>query len=230
MSRAARSRGPVRPSRGRCSHRARRGVVRSRAAPPPRSAPASPAMRSAWSSTANAFSRGSRRSGASSSPRSTPTRPRRWRRCAPGCFPSSTRGSTARRRASSSSRRTHRVHLLARTRDDDLDLLAEATAVIGVGQGVAPEDYPLLQPFQDALGAELAATRKVTDRGWLPRARQLGITGRSIAPRLYVALGASGKYNHMVGVRAALLGARGQHGSGCAGVRCRGRRHRRRLA
>ena len=95
------------------------------------------------------------------------------------------------------------MHVLARTRDDDLDLLAEATAVIGVGQGVAPEDYPLLEPLRDALGAELAATRKVTDRGWLPRARQVGITGRSIAPRLYVVLGASGKFNHMVGVRAA---------------------------
>ncbi len=97
----------------------------------------------------------------------------------------------------------HRVHVLARTRDDDLDTLAEATVVLGVGQGVAPEEYPLLEPLRDALGAELAATRKVTDRGWLPRARQVGITGRSIAPRLYVVLGASGKFNHMVGVRAA---------------------------
>ena len=53
------------------------------------------------------------------------------------------------------------------------------------------------------MGAELAATRKVTDQGWAPRARQVGITGRSIAPRLYVAIGLSGKFNHMVGVRAA---------------------------
>jgi electron transfer flavoprotein alpha subunit len=53
------------------------------------------------------------------------------------------------------------------------------------------------------LGAELGATRKVTDKGWLPRARQIGITGRTIAPRLYVALGTSGKFNHMVGVRRA---------------------------
>ena len=43
----------------------------------------------------------------------------------------------------------------------------------------------------------------MTDRGWAPRARQVGITGRSIAPRLYVAVGLSGKFNHMVGVRAA---------------------------
>jgi electron transfer flavoprotein alpha subunit len=97
----------------------------------------------------------------------------------------------------------HRVEIRARTRDDDLDVLAEATVVIGVGQGVAPEEYAALEPMRVLLGAELAATRKVTDRGWLPRARQVGITGRSIAPRLYVVLGASGKYNHMVGVRAA---------------------------
>jgi electron transfer flavoprotein alpha subunit len=96
-----------------------------------------------------------------------------------------------------------RVSILARTRDDDLDVLAEATVVIGVGQGIPPEDYGELEPLRLALGAELAATRKVTDQGWLPRARQVGITGRSIAPRLYVSLGTSGKFNHMVGVRAA---------------------------
>lgn len=99
--------------------------------------------------------------------------------------------------------RRGRVQLLARTRDDDLDVLAEAQAVVGVGQGIEPDEYPLLDPLLQVLGAELAATRKVTDRGWLPRARQVGITGRSIAPRLYVLLGASGKFNHMVGVRAA---------------------------
>ena len=96
-----------------------------------------------------------------------------------------------------------RVRMLARTRDDDLDVLADANAVVGVGQGVGPDEYPALGPLLAILDAELAATRKVTDQGWLPRARQLGITGRSIAPRLYVALGLSGKFNHMVGVRAA---------------------------
>jgi electron transfer flavoprotein alpha subunit len=75
--------------------------------------------------------------------------------------------------------------------------------VIGVGTGVAPDEYEALGPLAALLGAELAATRKVTDKGWAPRSRQVGITGRSIAPRLYVALGLSGKFNHMVGVRAA---------------------------
>jgi electron transfer flavoprotein alpha subunit len=96
-----------------------------------------------------------------------------------------------------------RVRLLSRTRDDDLDTLAEAQAVVGIGVGIDPGDYPMLDPLLVALGAELGATRKVTDKGWLPRARQIGITGRSIAPRLFVSIGASGKFNHTIGVRAA---------------------------
>ena len=76
--------------------------------------------------------------------------------------------------------------------------------MIGVGTGVAPEEYQELSPLAAVLGAELAATRKVTDKGWAPRARQVGITGRSIAPRLVRGGRAqSGKFNHMVGVRAA---------------------------
>lgn len=96
-----------------------------------------------------------------------------------------------------------RVRVLSRRRDDDVEVLARADVVIGLGTGVPPDDYGRLSTLAAILGAELAATRKVTDRGWAPRARQVGITGRSIAPRLYVALGLSGKFNHMVGVRAA---------------------------
>jgi electron transfer flavoprotein alpha subunit len=88
-------------------------------------------------------------------------------------------------------------------RDDDLDVLAAAHVVVGVGTGVQSQEYPLLDPLLEVLGAELAATRKVTDKGWLPRSRQVGITGRSIGPRLYVALGLSGKFNHVIGVRGA---------------------------
>lgn len=99
--------------------------------------------------------------------------------------------------------RPTRVRVGARTRDDDLDALARAEAVIGVGRGVDPAAYGRLEPLRVRLGAELAGTRQVTDRGWLPRARQIGITGRSIGPRLYVAVGVAGKFNHMVGVRAA---------------------------
>jgi electron transfer flavoprotein alpha subunit len=96
-----------------------------------------------------------------------------------------------------------RVRVISRRQDDDVEVLARAEVVIGLGSGVGPDEYPLLSPLATVLGAELAATRKVTDKGWAPRARQVGITGRSLSPRLYVALGLSGKFNHMVGVRAA---------------------------
>ena len=96
-----------------------------------------------------------------------------------------------------------RVQVTDRRRDDDIDILADAASVIAVGQGVDPADYPKLDPLARLLNAELGCTRKVTDNGWMPHARQIGITGRSIAPRLFVMIGASGKFNHTVGVRGA---------------------------
>ncbi len=96
-----------------------------------------------------------------------------------------------------------RVAVSLRTREDDLDALADAPVVIGVGVGVDPSEYGELKPLLELLDAELGATRKVTDKGWLPRARQIGITGRTISPRCFVAIGSSGKFNHIVGVRSA---------------------------
>ena len=108
-----------------------------------------------------------------------------------------------------------RVRILGERRNDDVETLARAQIVIGVGTGVAPDEYEKLSPLAALLGAQLAATRKVTDKGWAPRARQVGITGRSIAPRLYIALALSGKFNHMVGVRAAgtILAVNGDPGA-----------------
>lgn len=97
----------------------------------------------------------------------------------------------------------HRIDIARRSRDDDLEALATATAVVCVGAGVPPDEYRLVDPLLRALGAELAATRKVTDLGWQPRSRQVGITGRSIAPRLLVTVGVRGAFNHMVGARRA---------------------------
>ena len=97
----------------------------------------------------------------------------------------------------------NRVRLQPARRDDDVEVLARAEVVIGVGAGVQPDEYSDLSGLAAVLGAEMAATRKVTDKGWAPRARQVGITGRSIAPRLYVGVAVSGKFNHMVGVRSA---------------------------
>ena len=96
-----------------------------------------------------------------------------------------------------------RVRPFARKRVDDIDALATAERVIGVGAGVDQEDYALLHSLADQIGATLAATRRVTDAGLLPRARQVGITGHSIAPRLFISIGSSGKFNHTVGLRNA---------------------------
>ncbi len=96
-----------------------------------------------------------------------------------------------------------RLRISGREREDDSIELSRASFVIGAGQGIQPEDYPILEELRRQLGAVLCATRKVTDKGWMPRARQVGITGHSIAPRLFISVGASGKFNHTIGIRGA---------------------------
>jgi electron transfer flavoprotein alpha subunit len=96
-----------------------------------------------------------------------------------------------------------RVVISEQYREDDIQRLLSATAVVGVGAAIEPQRYAELDPLLGALGAQLAATRRVTDKGWLPHARQVGLTGHSIAPRVYLAIGISGSSNHMIGVRRA---------------------------
>jgi len=83
------------------------------------------------------------------------------------------------------------------------DLLDAAPLVLGVGKGVGADGVARVRALADRLGAGLAATRDVTDAGWLPRQHQVGITGRAIAPRLYVALGVRGAIEHLIGLRRA---------------------------
>lgn len=97
----------------------------------------------------------------------------------------------------------HRVTIMDRRQNDSLERLAQAEVVVGVGAGVGAEALPRLDELIELLGAELGCTRKLTDSGSLPHSGQIGITGRSISPRLYLAIGTSGKFNHMVGVRSA---------------------------
>jgi electron transfer flavoprotein alpha subunit len=96
-----------------------------------------------------------------------------------------------------------RLRIVSRRQTDQLDALALATRVVGVGAGMPPERYGELDPLLRVLKAELATTRKVTDQGWLPHSRQVGITGRSIAPNLYIALAISGRFNHTCGMQAS---------------------------
>jgi electron transfer flavoprotein alpha subunit len=101
------------------------------------------------------------------------------------------------------SRSRGRVKEIAELRDPQVESFLSAETVIGIGAGVKPQDLDCISPLAEALGAQIAATRKVTDQGWLPRGRQVGITGHSIAPKLYVALGVAGKFNHVIGVQSA---------------------------
>ena len=96
-----------------------------------------------------------------------------------------------------------RIRIITQTRDGGGGPLTRAACVVAVGAGVPPDRYGELSELLRFLSAELVGTRKVTDQGWLPRSRQIGLTGHSIGPRLYLALGLSGKFNHLVGVRRA---------------------------
>ena len=82
--------------------------------------------------------------------------------------------------------------------------LEAARIVMGVGKGVGgPDNLPTISSLARSIGATLAATRDVTDAGWLPRQVQVGLTGKSIAPELYIAVGVRGAFNHTVGIQKA---------------------------
>ena len=82
--------------------------------------------------------------------------------------------------------------------------LEEATAVVGFGKGIGgPENLPVVQALADVLGGAICTTRDVTDAGWLPKQYQVGMTGRAIAPQLYIAVGVRGAFEHTVGIRRA---------------------------
>jgi len=84
--------------------------------------------------------------------------------------------------------------------------LEEATTVVGFGKGIGgPQNLPVVQALATVLGGALCTTRDVTDAGWLPKQYQVGITGRAIAPQLYVAVAVRGAFEHLVGVRRAGL-------------------------
>jgi electron transfer flavoprotein alpha subunit len=85
------------------------------------------------------------------------------------------------------------------------EALDTATLVLGVGKGVGETALPHVRELAKKLGAAICATREVTDAGWLPRQYQVGLTGRAIAPPLYVGLGVSGMMEHIVGLRRAGL-------------------------
>ncbi len=82
--------------------------------------------------------------------------------------------------------------------------LTQADRIVAVGGGIGDEArIALARDLAHALGAELAASRPICDAGWLPMDRQIGSSGQTVAPRLYVALGISGAIQHVVGMKGA---------------------------
>ena len=82
--------------------------------------------------------------------------------------------------------------------------LSQAQVVLGVGMGIGgPENLPKIQALAGSLGATLATSRNVVHAGWLPHQVQVGISGRTIAPKVYIAVGLRGAFNHTVGIQKA---------------------------
>ncbi len=86
---------------------------------------------------------------------------------------------------------------------DQIDL-SKAAVVVAVGRGVGGADKMApIEELAQLLGAEIGASRPVIDSGWLPRDRQIGSSGQTVAPKLYVAVGISGAIQHLVGMKAS---------------------------
>lgn len=79
--------------------------------------------------------------------------------------------------------------------------LDDAEVVVCVGMGIGgPENLPLIKELANSLGAAIGGTRRVVDQGWLPVQQQIGLTGRAIAPKLYIGVGVRGAFNHTIGI------------------------------
>ncbi len=97
-----------------------------------------------------------------------------------------------------------RVQRVGFRRDQEDQPLAEAEKIVTVGRGIKkPENLPLVRDLAARLGAALGATRDVVDRGWLGYPHQVGLSGKTVTPRLYVGIGASGAIQHLAGMQTS---------------------------
>jgi len=82
--------------------------------------------------------------------------------------------------------------------------LSQAPVVLGVGMGIGgPENLPRIYEMAGSIGASIATTRNAVHSGWLAHQIQVGISGRTIAPKVYLSVGIRGAFNHTVGIQKA---------------------------
>jgi len=102
-----------------------------------------------------------------------------------------------------SPRHDRRLLEYVRAAAGDVDIGA-ADILVAVGRGIGKQDnIALAQRLADTIGATLACSRPVTDAGWLPKSRQVGTSGKTVRPKLYIALGISGAFQHLAGMKGA---------------------------
>ena len=117
--------------------------------------------------------------------------------------------SKARRRSRSSrlrsQRREVRTKPLERFRESARAVdLSAAELIVSVGRGIKEaENIALVQELANVIGAELAASRPICDAGWLPMERQVGSSGQTVGPKMYMAIGISGAIQHLVGMKGS---------------------------
>ena len=84
--------------------------------------------------------------------------------------------------------------------------LTAASMIVSVGRGIGEqENLAIVEELAAALGAELGASRPICDAGWLPMERQVGSSGQTVAPKVYLAVGISGAIQHLVGMKGAKM-------------------------
>lgn len=86
---------------------------------------------------------------------------------------------------------------------EDVDITA-ADILVSVGRGIGkPENIPIVEEFAESIGATVSCSRPVADKEWLPKSRQVGTSGKTVKPKVYIALGISGAFQHQAGMKNA---------------------------
>lgn len=86
---------------------------------------------------------------------------------------------------------------------EDIDI-SDAEILVSIGRGIGkPENIPLAEAFAEAIGGTLSCSRPVADNRWLPKTRQVGTSGKTVRPKIYIALGISGAFQHQAGMKQA---------------------------